>query len=112
MTVTKPQTQNGNGKAEPVAQQATTEFSLQMDKTLGQLLADSDDSYDALKKNLTRMRQIKIRDRAREIADLVNPQRQSEEIMLEAERIVELESAGAPRIGNSIPAFRMMEAGR
>ena len=108
MTVTKPQTQNGNGKTETVVPQVTAEFSLQMDKTLGQLLTDSDNSYESLKQNLLRMRQIKIQNRAREIADMINPQKQSEEIMLEAKRIVELENAGAPRIGNSIPAIRLM----
>ena len=108
MTVTKPQTQNGNEKAETVVPQTTAEFSLQMDKTLGQLLTDSDQSYETLKTNLLRMRQIKISTRAREVADMLNPQRQSEDIMYEAQRIVEAESAGAPVIGNSIPALRLM----
>ena len=92
----------------PSGHPATQQFNLQMDKTLGQLLSEGDDAYELLKGNLQRIRAIKIAQRAREIADLLNPQRQSEEIMLQAERIVESESAGARALGDSIPALRLM----
>ena len=81
-------------------------FQLNADATIGQLLNASDDEYATFITQVRNRRSIQINKRAREVADLLNPQRQVEDIMNQAQQIVELESAGAPALGQSLPALR------
>ena len=117
-----PPTTNGNGQKptttvgrdlEEVLNAATTppqhgEFQLNTDATIGSLLTASDESYAILIAKFKRTRAIKIKQRAREVANILNPYLQEQEIMIEAKRIVEEETAGLPATGHSLPTLGLL----
>ena len=81
-------------------------FQLNADATIGQLLNASDDQYTAFITQIRNRRSILINQRAREVANYLNPQLQVEEIMVKAQQIVDIETAGAPPIGHTLPTLR------
>ena len=85
-----------------------TAFNLSADATIGSLLNSSDEQYAVFINQLRQSRSIKIKQRAREVANILNPFLQQEEIMVEAQRIVEAETAGLPPTGHTLPSFRLM----
>ena len=113
---------NGNGKA-PISTTgqgleeyplptengaSNTAFNLSADATIGSLLNSSDEQYAVFVSQLRNARQIKVKQRAREVANILNPHLQQEEIMVEAQRIVEAETAGMQPTGHSLPTFRLL----
>ena len=104
---------NGNGATVCAATDTTLEqqssnagFQLNADATIGSLLNASDQDYAAFVAQLRKGRQLKIKQRAREVANLLNPHLQMEEIMCEAQQIVDVETAGVSPTGHTLPNFR------
>ena len=87
------------------------QFQLHADATIGEMLTASDESYAALLAEMKRARAIKIKQRAREVANLLNPYLQQQEIMIEAQRIVEEETAGLPQTGHTLPTIGLLGGG-
>ena len=109
---TKPTATTGEGfdsySSLPMSASQSTQFNLSADATIGSLLDASDDQYAAFINRLRQVRQNKINNRAREVANILNPYLQQEEIMVEAQRIVDTETAGLPSVGHTLPSFRLM----
>ena len=108
----KPTATTGEGFDNYISTDSTasqsTSFQLNADATIGQLLNASDQDYAAFVNQLKQGRSLKIKQRAREVANLLNPQLQMEEIMCEAQHIVDVETAGISPTGQTLPSFRLM----
>ena len=108
----KPKTTTGEGfegyTPQPGTDPVNTQFNLSADATIGSLLNASDEQYAVFVNQLRNARTIKIKKRSREVANILNPFLQQEEIMVEAPRIVEAETAGLPPTGQSLPSFRLL----